>query len=428
MGNKASKKKKAEAEAAKKKQQNKSTSGGSNGNTNNKSTNPEKKEPRPSMVSQKKVSLEDFVLLTTVGKGSFGKVIQVRKKDSGQIYAMKVLKKAQVIRRKQYEHTMTERHILEEVKIYIFLGIKWTDPVFQQSPKNCRSDIVFSCCFSPCSVVQIEHPFIVSLRFAFQTSQKLYMVFDFFNGGELFHYLSTGGRFDAARAQFYAAEIASGMGHLHSIGIIYRDLKPENLILDANGHIRITDFGLSKEGVEGDKDVGSFCGTPEYLAPEVLKREPYGKVVDWWSYGTLVYEMIHGLPPYYNRNREKMYRSILHDKLEFPDHMNTECKDFLRSLLIRDPNLRLGYNGVDEIKAHQYFQNIDWVKLDKKELDPPYRPDVKSDSDVQHIDDTFTNMPAAVTMTPAGKGGGGGWGGGWLLLFSLFFCVGWRME
>jgi len=238
------------------------------------------------------------------------------------------------------------------------------------------------------------------------------MVFDFFNGGELFHYLSTGGRFDAARAQFYAAEIASGMGHLHSIGIIYRDLKPENLILDANGHIRITDFGLSKEGVEGDKDVGSFCGTPEYLAPEVLKREPYGKVVDWWSYGTLVYEMIHGLPPYYNRNREKMYRSILHDKLEFPDHMNTECKDFLRSLLIRDPNLRLGYNGVDEIKAHQYFQNIDWVKLDKKELDPPYRPDVKSDSDVQHIDDTFTNMPAAVTMTPAGKGGGGVGGGG----------------
>ena len=209
-----------------------------------------------------------------MGKGSFGKVIQVRKKDSGQIYAMKVLKKAQVIRRKQYEHTMTERHILEE----------------------------------------IVHPFIVSLHFAFQTSQKLYMIFDFFNGGELFHYLSTGGRFDAVRAQFYAAEIASGMGHLHSLGIIYRDLKPENLILDANGHIRITDFGLSKEGVEGDKDVGSFCGTPEYLAPEVLKREPYGKVVDWWSYGTLVYEMIHGLPPYYNRNREKMYRSILVSK------------------------------------------------------------------------------------------------------------------
>jgi serine/threonine protein kinase len=357
MGNKSSRKKKAKADA------NAAGPGAVGAAADGASgTTPAKKASRPSMVAKKKVTLEDFVLLTTVGKGSFGKVIQVRKKDSGKIYAMKVLKKAQVIRRKQYEHTMTERRILEE----------------------------------------IEHPFIVSLHFAFQTTQKLYMVFDFFNGGELFHYLSTGGRFAADRAQFYAAEIASGLGHLHSLGIIYRDLKPENLILDAEGHIRITDFGLSKEGVEGDKDVGSFCGTPEYLAPEVLKREPYGKIVDWWSYGTLVYEMIHGLPPYYNRNREKMYRSILHDPLQFPDHMSRDCRDFLGGLLDRKPTQRLGYNGVDEIKAHQYFSNIDWEKLDKLEMEPPFKPKVKGEHDVGNIDETFRQMPAAVTMTPAG--------------------------
>jgi serum/glucocorticoid-regulated kinase 2 len=235
------------------------------------------KEPRKSSLtsqvaensSKNKVTLKDFVLIKTVGKGSFGKVIQVKKKDTGQIYAMKVLKKEQVIRRKQFEHTMAERRILEE----------------------------------------IDHPFIVSLRFAFQTTQKLYMVFDFFNGGELFHYLSKGGRFSEDRARLYAAEIALGLEHVHSMNIIYRDLKPENLLLDADGHIRITDFGLSKENVFDD-DVKSFCGTPEYLAPEVLKRQKYGKAVDWWSLGTLLYEMISGLPPYYDRNRERMYKKV----------------------------------------------------------------------------------------------------------------------
>lgn len=334
---------------------------GSGGGSSAEGKNSGKKAPRPSLVAQKKVTLEDFELLTTVGKGSFGKVLQVRYKDNGQIYAMKVLKKAQVIKRKQYDHTMAERRILEE----------------------------------------IEHPFIVSLRFAFQTTNKLYMVFDFFNGGELFHYLSTGGRFSADRAQFYAAEIAAGLGHLHSLGIIYRDLKPENLILDSEGHIKITDFGLSKEDVQGEHDVKSFCGTPEYLAPEVLKRQPYGKVVDWWSYGTLVYEMIHGLPPYYNRNREKMYRAILQEKLKFPEHMSLDARDFLGQLLNRDPRARLGFNGVEEIKAHPYFSNIQWDALLRKELTPPYQPKVSDEHDTSNIDETFTNMPAAVTMTPA---------------------------
>jgi len=163
------------------------------------------------------------------------------------------------------------------------------------------------------------------------------MIFDFFNGGELFHYLSKGGRFTNERSRLYAAEITCGLEHIHNLNIIYRDLKPENLLLDADGHIRITDFGLSKENVVDDS-VRSFCGTPEYLAPEVLKRQQYGKAVDWWSLGTLLYEMISGLPPFYDRNRERMYKKILGAELRFPTHMSPEARSVCRGMLTRDPS------------------------------------------------------------------------------------------
>ena len=200
---------------------------------------------------------------------------------------------------------------------------------------------------------KIDHPFIVSLHFAFQTSQKLYMVFDFFNGGELFHYLSTGGRFAPERARFYGAEITLGLEHIHGLNIIYRDLKPENLLLDAEGHIKIADFGLSKEDVFRD-DVTSFCGTPEYLAPEVLKRKKYGKAVDWWSFGTLLYEMIGGLPPFYDRNRERMYRKILGAELRF-----LECMTPIRATHMR----RHAQTGPNPKKA--------WIQRGTSDQKPP---------------------------------------------------------
>ncbi|CAK9032147.1 Protein kinase 2 (PK2) [Durusdinium trenchii] len=324
------------------------------------------KEKRSLVMSQvaensakKKVGLDDFVLMTVVGKGSFGKVIQVKKKDSGKVYAMKVLKKEQVLKRKQFEHTMAERRILEE----------------------------------------IDHPFIVSLRFAFQTTQKLYMIFDYFNGGELFHYLSKGGRFSEERARFYAAEIALGLEHVHAMNIIYRDLKPENLLLDADGHIRITDFGLSKENVTDD-NVRSFCGTPEYLAPEVLKRQTYGKAVDWWSLGTLLYEMISGLPPFYDRNRDRMYKKILGAELRFPSHMNPEARSICRGMLQRDPLQRLGYRGAQEVKSHPFFAPLDFDALLLKKIDPPFKPVVADSEDTRNVDKSFTSIPAAVTPTP----------------------------
>jgi len=307
-----------------------------------------------------RVGLDDFVLMKTVGKGSFGKVIQVRKKDTGKIYAMKVLKKDQVIKRKQFEHTMAERRILEE----------------------------------------IDHPFIVSLRFAFQTSSKLYMIFDFFNGGELFHYLSQGGRFGEERARLYAAEITLALEHVHAQNIIYRDLKPENLLLDSDGHIRVTDFGLSKENVVDD-NVKSFCGTPEYLAPEVLKRQKYGKAVDWWSLGTLLYEMISGLPPFYDRNRERMYKKILGAEMRFPAHMSSEAKSICRGMLTREPQQRLGYRGAQEIKAHAFYAPLNFDDVLNKRIEPPFKPTVTDEEDTRNVDKSFIAIPAAISPTPA---------------------------
>eukprot|EP00501_MAST-03F_sp_TOSAG23-6_P000934 GSMAST32.ASY1.ANO1.970.1 assembled CDS len=253
------------------------------------------------------VGLADFTLIKTVGKGSFGKVMTVRKNDTGKTYAMKVLNKEKVISRKQYAHTLSERRILED----------------------------------------ISHPFLVGLHYSFQTRTKLYMVFDFFNGGELYHYISR---------RFYAAEIILGLKHLHDNNIVYRDLKPENLLLDARGHVKICDFGLSKENVVHN-NVKSICGTPEYLAPE----KPYGKPVDWWSLGTLIYEMLAGLPPFYHQNRQVMYRKILRDKLRRHKAMNNLSFSLCVGLLNRDPSRRLGSNGAEEIMNVLFFFNFEFI-------------------------------------------------------------------
>jgi len=310
-------------------------------------------------VESKKTCLADFVLLKTVGKGSFGKVMLVRKNDTEKVYAMKVLNKERVIARKQYDHTLSERKILED----------------------------------------IDHPFLVGLHFAFQSQTKLYMVFDFFNGGELYYYISKG-RFTEDRARFYAAEICLGLGHLHKHNIVYRDLKPENLLLDADGHIKICDFGLSKQGVESD-EVKSICGTPEYLAPEVIQHKSYGKVVDWWSFGTLVYEMIHGLPPFYDTNRQRMYKKILDQPLQKPADMPDDAFSLISGLLQRAPAKRLGYGGAEEIQAHAWFEGLDWAALFRKEIEPPFKPEVRDAEDTSNVDSTFLREVPAVTPTMA---------------------------
>ncbi|KAL6080430.1 PHprotein kinase domain containing protein [Balamuthia mandrillaris] len=303
-----------------------------------------------------KVKVNDFESLKVIGRGSFGKVLQVRYLPTGQIFAMKVLNKKTIIERGELDHTKAEKNIL----------------------------------------MKLENPFLVRLHYAFQTPDRLYFVMDFINGGELFFHLQKEKTFNPDRVRFYAAEIVLGLEYLHKQGVIYRDLKPENLLLTADGHICMTDFGISKEGLHCKDDrTATFCGTPEYLAPEVLEGKGYGKEVDWWSFGTLVYEMLTGLPPFYSEDVQLMYSKIMNAKLNIPKKIGPEARSLLEGLLTRDPSERLA--DPDLIKAHPYFKDIDWEKLSKKEMPPPYMPNVNSELDTGNIDPVFTEEPAALS-------------------------------
>jgi len=303
-----------------------------------------------------KVTLEDFDLLKVLGKGGFGKVMLVRKKGTTDIFAMKVLKKEAVIRRNQVAHTKTETHILK----------------------------------------QIRHPFLTRMYFAFQSEGKLYMVLNYLPGGELFYRLKREGRFSVERVRLYSAEIGSGLGHLHSLDMIYRDLKPENVLLDEIGHICLTDFGLSKESVSTPNAARTFCGTPEYLAPEILQGAGHGKAVDWWSLGTLVFEMLTGLPPFYSRNINHMYEKILKAELRCPSYLPADVKALVESLLIRDPTRRLGSGKEDigELEQHAFFQPLDFNKVFNKEYTPVYKPNLSSATDTVQFDPQFTGEAA----------------------------------
>ena len=307
-----------------------------------------------------RVSLHDFTLLKVVGKGSFGKVMQVRKRDSKRVYAMKVLHKSNIVRRNQVEHTLTERSVLGRAR----------------------------------------HPFIVGLNYAFQTPSKLYFVLDYCAGGELFFHLGRVGQFSADRARFYSAQIVLALQYLHSNSIIYRDLKPENILLDADGNVKLTDFGLSKEGVSSHAEgANSFCGTPEYLAPEVLDRRGHGRAVDWWSLGAVMYEMLTGLPPFYDKDRQKMFAQIRFGELAFPTDppLPPAAEDILRQLLNRRSSERLGSGPSDaeEIKSHPFFEGMNWGALYDRRIPPPWRPPVHGSMDTSQFDAQFTNMPLA---------------------------------
>jgi len=310
-----------------------------------------------------RVRLEDFELLKVLGRGSFGKVMQVRKKSNQKIYAMKILKKRAIIQRNQVDHTKAERKILES----------------------------------------LQHPFLMTLRYAFQSKEKLYFVLDYIQGGELFFHLKNQRRFGEDVARVYVAEIAMALGHLHGLGIVYRDLKPENILLDDAGHVCLTDFGLSKDIAPDDK-AHTFCGTPEYLAPEIVTGAGHDKAVDWWSLGILLYELTVGIPPFYSQNVNEMYNKIQHGVLRFPPFLSAECKSIMQSLLHRDPKKRLGSNGdVEELKAHPFFKSLDFVKLYKKQISPGFKPKVKSSNDTQNFDSAFTSEPVVDSLVPTSQ-------------------------
>lgn len=242
-------------------------------------------------------------------------------------------------------------------------------------------------------LAQINNPFIVPLKFSFQSPEKLYLVLAFVNGGELFHHLQREQRFDINRARFYTAELLCALECLHGFKVIYRDLKPENILLDYTGHIALCDFGLCKLDMKDEDRTNTFCGTPEYLAPELLLGNGYTKTVDWWTLGVLLYEMLTGLPPFYDENTNDMYRKILQEPLTFPssDIVPPAARDLLTRLLDRDPQRRLGANGAAEIKSHHFFANIDWRKLLQRKYEPSFRPNVMGASDTTNFDTEFTS-------------------------------------
>ncbi|KAL0129809.1 hypothetical protein PUN28_001811 [Cardiocondyla obscurior] len=291
-----------------------------------------------------------FELLKVLGQGSFGKVFLVRKvvgKDSGTLYAMKVLKKA-TLKVRDRVRTKMERNIL----------------------------------------VDVEHPFIVRLHYAFQTEGKLYLILDFLRGGDLFSRLSKEVMFTEEDVKFYLAELALALDHIHKLGIIYRDLKPENILLDTEGHISLTDFGLSKQPLD-DSKAYSFCGTVEYMAPEIVNRKGHTFTADWWSFGVLMFEMLTGALPFQGTNRKETMTQILKAKLGMPHNLSSEAQALLRVLFKRNPVNRLGAGGVEEIKSHVFFNTIDWDALYKKEIRPPFKPAVRED-DAFYFDNEFT--------------------------------------
>ncbi|CAO3596779.1 unnamed protein product [Absidia cylindrospora] len=302
------------------------------------------------------ITFDSFDLLRVIGRGSFGKVYVVRKKDTNRIYAMKVLRKSRIISRSEVTHTMAEKTVL----------------------------------------AKIRNPFVVPLKFAFQSPDKLYLVLAFINGGELFHHLQVQGRFDENRSRFYTAELLSALECLHDLNVVYRDLKPENILINQNGHIALCDFGLCKLNMTENERTNTFCGTPEYIAPELLLGHGYSKTVDWWTLGVLLYEMMTGLPPFYNENTNEMYKKILKDDLVFPDDISDDISDdaksLLHGLLTRDPEKRLGNNGSADIKNHPFFsKHIDWDLLIQKKVQPPFKPNVENAYDTTNFDDEFTS-------------------------------------
>eukprot|EP00252_Welwitschia_mirabilis_P013578 TRINITY_DN2984_c0_g1_i1.p1 TRINITY_DN2984_c0_g1~~TRINITY_DN2984_c0_g1_i1.p1 ORF type:complete len:476 (+),score=78.03 TRINITY_DN2984_c0_g1_i1:525-1952(+) len=313
-----------------------------------------------------KLGPQDFELLRVVGQGAFGKVFQVRRKGTDEIYAMKVMRKDKIITRNHVDYMKAERDIL----------------------------------------TKIVHPFVVQLRYSFQTRSKLYLILDFINGGHLFFQLYRQGLFSEELARFYTAEIVSAVSHLHNMGIIHRDLKPENILLDADGHVMLTDFGLAKE-VDESMRTNSMCGTTEYMAPEIILSKGHNKAADWWSVGILLYEMLTGQPPFTHKNRQKLQDKIIKEKIKLPSYLTFEVHSLLKGLLHKDPTKRLGGgpDGSNEIKKHKWFRGINWKKLEAREIQPKFRPSVAGKDCIANFDEHWTKMPPQDSPAPTPKAG-----------------------
>jgi len=294
-------------------------------------------------------TIKDFDILQQVGSGTFCVVNLCRKKDSGRVFVVKQLSKKKIVYLKQVVHVTQEVEILR----------------------------------------QVDNPFIVRLFHTMQDETNLYMVLEFACGGELFTHMRDQGNLNEGDTRFFIGEIALLLQYLHDLSIAYRDLKPENILIDRQGHVKLTDFGFAK--ILGPEGTTTMCGTPEYLAPEIIRGEVYDRNVDWWALGILMYEMLAGFPPFYdeeNDNPVAIYTKILNGQVKFPSGMELYAKDLIKRFLMRDVSQRLGNleGGAEDVKRHRFFRGTDWVKLAAKEVAPPIIPRVNGPTDSSYFE------------------------------------------
>ncbi|KAK5118037.1 hypothetical protein LTR62_004082 [Meristemomyces frigidus] len=316
----------------------------------------------------RKMCAEDFTPLRCLGKGAFGTVHLVKQRDSGRLYAQKQFRKATLtVHKRMIEQTRAERTILESIN---------------------------------------RHPFVVKLYYAFQDHEKLYLILEYAQGGELFTHLQIERMFTEEVAAFYMAEMILALEHLHhNVRVIYRDLKPENCLLDAEGHLLLTDFGLSKVALE-DERADSILGTIEYMAPEVILGQGYDFTVDWWSLGAIGFDLLTGSPPFGGNNHAKIQQNILKQKLALPYFLGPDAKDLLTRLLRKEPSKRLGGTTKAELKtlkSHRFFRKIDWKKLERREVEPPIQPVVTDPEMAENFSKEFTDLGLSPVLTKSGK-------------------------
>jgi serine/threonine protein kinase len=301
------------------------------------------------------LTYHDFTPLKLLGRGSYGQVCLVRLKINNKLYAMKVLDKLLLKEKHQELHTKSERDLM----------------------------------------VKVHCPFIVNIKSAFQDQKYLYIISDFMQGGDLYYHLHEKGVLNFEEAQFYISEIVLALEYLHKNNMIYRDLKPENILLDNKGHIKLTDFGLSKMLNSSNERSFTICGTIQYIAPEMFIKKGYDYMIDWWSLGCLMYEMFAGKFAFKIKRNTEINFDIYKQKLQFPRRMDEDAKDLINKLLVVEPKKRLGFgtNGVEKIKKHPFFEGINWDDVWNKNVMPPFVPELDDELDLRYFDKQFTDEP-----------------------------------